>query len=141
MLNAILISTVALYYLFLIILMFYMFTARTKAVKEGRVSFKLFKSYSTKAPDDLVILQNNYNNHFQIPMFFTVACAISLSQNTVTTLTVFLAIFFVLTRAIHSYIHLGSNKLMYRACSFFSGVIIVAVLYLEIAYRAISRVI
>ena len=140
MLDALLICIIAIYYFFLIGLMLYMFKVRTKAVREERVSYKNFKSYTTDSPEDLVVLQNNYNNHFQIPIFFTVACSVALSQNTVSVMTVSLALIFILSRVIHSYIHLGSNKLVHRAYSFFSGVIAVGLIYLEVVYKALEKV-
>lgn len=136
MLEVILLGQIAFYYFFLMGLMIYLFKVRTKAVKEERVSFKNFKSYSSESPEDLIILQNHYNNHFQIPMFFTMAGVLAIAQNTVGLITITLAALFIFSRLIHSYIHLGSNKLLYRAYSFFSGVIIVGLMFLERMVRS-----
>jgi hypothetical protein len=135
MLEIILISEITFYYFFLIALMIYMFKVRSKAVKDGRVSFKNFKSYTTESPEDLVILQNHFNNQFQIPLFFTMAALLSLTQNTVSTITIVFSTIFILSRFYHTRIHLGSNKLLHRAYSFFAGVIIVGAIFLEVIVR------
>ena len=136
MLEFIITAEIAFYFFFLMGLMIYMFKVRSKAVRDKRVSFKSFKSYTMETPEDLVILQNHYNNHFQIPLFYVAACVLAISLDTVSTLTVVLSTLFIISRMIHTYVHLGSNKLLYRAYSFFFGVLTTGALFVDILVRS-----
>ena len=136
MFKLIITTEIVFYFFFLMGLMLYMFKVRSKAVRDNRVSFKSFKSYTMETPEDLVILQNHYNNHFQIPLFYVAACVLALSLETASVFTACLSSLFIISRMIHTYIHLGSNKLLQRAFSFFFGVLCVGLMFLEILVRS-----
>lgn len=136
MLKSILLSEIALYYIFLVLLMVYMFKYRKKAIIEKRVSIKDFRSYKSEQPEDLIILQNHFNNQFQIPVFYVLAATLSIALNSVTYLTITLSTIFILSRFIHTFIHLGPNNVLHRAYSFFIGVICVGLMFLETGFRS-----
>ena len=48
----------------------------------------------------------------------------------------FLAWGFVATRAVHSYVHLGSNNVRFRALSYFAGWIVIIAMWLVVAMNA-----
>ena len=120
-----LIALVCAYYLGIVVFGYYMFTRRKKAVIEGRVSAKHFKGYAGESPEDLKVLQNHFNNQFQIPMVFFFAVLLNLQQDTVNEWTLALAVLFVASRAGHTIVHLGSNRLIRRASLYFLGVLTV----------------
>ena len=43
---------------------------------------------------------------------------------------------FVATRAVHSYVHLGSNNVRFRALSYFAGWIVIIAMWLVVAMNA-----
>jgi hypothetical protein len=125
-----LIAIMALYYFGIVFLMYYMFTQRKKAVQTGEVRVSLFKSYQGETPQNLQVIQNHVNNQFQIPLVFFVACLINLQQESVTSITLVLAVFFVISRLVHAYIHLGSNHVIKRAISYQIGAVTVGLMML-----------
>lgn len=121
-----LISIVLFYYCYIIGFMFYMFKKRKQAIKDKLVHYTHFKSYQGETTEYLQIIQNHFNNQFQIPLIFFTVCVLTISMKKVTIITIILAILFVITRIIHTLIHLGSNHLIKRAMSYFAGVVIIA---------------
>lgn len=130
----ILVSIMTFYYFYIVALMFYMFKTRKKAVIEKIIPLKHFKSYQGETPEYLQILQNHFNNQFQIPLIFFVVCLLSLQQNAVNNFTIGLAICFVISRICHTLIHLGSNHIMNRAMSYFTGAFIVGLMFILILF-------
>jgi len=137
MLNTILILEITFYYFFLMGLMIYMFQIRKKAIIDKKISPKYFKAYTDETPDDLKILENHYNNHFQIPIFYVLAAILGLTLGTTSIITIVLSSLFVISRIAHSFIHLGSNKLLLRAGVFFGGVLLVGLMFLEVLIKSI----
>jgi hypothetical protein len=141
MLAPYLIVLVGFYYFFIVGLGIFMFLSRTKGVQQGRVDFRYFKTYDGEVPNDLKVIENNFNNQFQLPVIFMITCLAGIQFNTVSTIFFSLACLFVISRMIHSYVHITSNKLMLRAGTYFSGVFMVAGLWLLIMLRAMAGIV
>ncbi len=120
----------AFYYFYILLILFGMFLVRKTAIQNNEVDMSHFKSYSGNTTEKLMIFQNHYNNQFQIPMVFFVVCLLTMQQHKTTSLTLILATLFITSRMIHSFIHLTSNHIIYRTLSYFSGVIIVGVMFI-----------
>lgn len=109
----------------------YLFSLRVRMSKAGAVDPRVFKLNKSKdIPDVLVQTSNNFSNLFEIPVLFYAAClaAIVTSQQTIT--LQILAWLFVLSRIIHTYIHLTRNKIIPRLFAFISGVILVLIMWI-----------
>lgn len=109
----------------------YLFSLRVSMSKAGVVDPRVFKLNKSKdIPDILVQTSNNFSNLFEIPVLFYAAClaAIVTSQQTIT--LQILAWLFVLSRIIHTYIHLTRNKIIPRLFAFISGVILVLIMWI-----------
>lgn len=109
----------------------YLFSLRVRLSKAGEVDPRVFKLNKSKdIPDVLVQTSNNFSNLFEIPVLFYAAClaAIVTSQQTIT--LQILAWLFVLSRIIHTYIHLTRNKIIPRLFAFISGVILVLIMWI-----------
>lgn len=135
MLAPYLILLVGFYYFYIVGLGFYMFLSRAKGIREGRVDFRYFKTYEGDVPNDLKLIENNFNNQFQLPVIFMITCLAGIQFRTVTTLFFILACLFVISRLVHTYAHLSSNKLMFRAGSYFAGALLVGGLWFLIILR------
>ncbi len=116
------------YYAYIIAYMIYMFKVRKKAVIDNHVHYTYFKSYQGETTEYLQIVQNHFNNQFQIPMVFFLVCVLTIAMEKVSTITIILAALFILSRIIHSLIHLGGNHLIKRAATYFTGVILVGIM-------------
>ena len=109
---------------------FYMFTRRKKAVRNNEIKIQHFKSYQGETTEELAILQNHFNNQFQIPLIFYVVSVLSIQQNKVTLLMLAVATVFVLSRFFHAYIHLGSNHVLKRATAYMLGLACVGFMFI-----------
>ena len=108
-----------------------MFFRRKKRIQEGVVRTSHFRSYTGESSEELVIIQNHYNNQFQIPVIFLFSLLLSLQQGNTSKLVLGLAIVFTLSRMVHSYIHLTYNNVLHRAQAYFVGIICVLFILLS----------
>ena len=105
----------AFYCAYVFLLLFLNFRLRVRAVKKGMHGsyFKAFQG--TDVPDQVIIFGRHIDNQFQAPLYFMVSCLAAAQAGAVTGFTLTCAWLFVLSRMYHSYIHLGSNKVLRRA--------------------------
>ncbi len=73
---------------------------------------------------------DNFRNLFELPMLFYVLCLALLITANVSTLQLALAWAYVALRCVHSYIHLGYNKVMHRFFVFLASGVVLAVMWL-----------
>jgi hypothetical protein len=135
-LDKLLFFLVFIYYAFIVGLLIFMFLHRKKAVTTGQIRMGYFKTYSNGGTDYLVVLQNHFNNQFQVPILFFITCIVAKLFHTISEFTIVLASLFIMSRWFHSYIHLTSNHLIKRASSYFVGLVIMILMWLEILLRA-----
>ena len=101
-----------------------MLVTRIRAVKAGKVPARYFKSFQAldgPAPRELVIIECHYSNLFEVPILFIITGVLFITLNQVDKISLVLAWFFVLSRLIHTYIHLGRNKIVPRLTIFGIG--------------------
>lgn len=124
------------YFLYVFGLGIYSFIQRFKAMKSGELTPKYFKTYKDKSllPERLLRLERHLDNQFQLPVYFYIVLVAYMVIGPVDGLTLFAAWFFVALRLVHSYIHLGKNHLPTRAAVFFTGVAVVALLWIRLAF-------
>ncbi len=124
------------YFVYMNFLMFHMFKARKKAVTRKEINASHFRCFQGDTTERLATIGNHFNNQFQMPIIFWIVCAIALSLNTVSYLTIVLAITFFISRLIHSYIFLTKNNVLRRAMFFAIGILCINALFLEIIIRS-----
>lgn len=84
-------------------------------------------------PDEVLKVNNNVRNQFQVPVLFYVLCFMFHSIGAVTDTVIYLAWAFVASRIIHAYIHMGSNYVPARFRVFVMGVVIVIIMAINAA--------
>lgn len=106
---------------FLVLLI--MFGTRVRAVREGRLQAKYFKTYpeTMQPPDDVVKTQRHYANLFENPVLFYAGCLAAAILPVYGFAIQFWAWLFVAARAVHAFIHLGDNKIYPRMGAFGLG--------------------
>lgn len=126
-------------YLLVVIVAAKMAMVRKQAVKSGTVPVNYFKVYSAdiKIPEEVEIPARNYTNLFELPVLFYVVCILFFITNTSDAWSVGLAWIFVLSRYVHSYVHISGNKVMVRMRVFMLGMLTVLVLFSLWTYRAL----
>jgi hypothetical protein len=95
---------------------------RHRAVKSGRVKPRDVALDSSKWPDELRKLGNNYENQFQAPVLYYAALALILATGLADGVAVALSFAFVASRLVHSGIHTGRNVLLHRFVAFVAGI-------------------
>ena len=110
-----------------------MFKKRKAAVENKEVHHSFFKTYSgAEVPDDLIVIARHFDNQFQVPMLFMVTGSLLLTFVHLPAWVAVLAWVFVLSRAVHSRIHLGGNAILNRAKVYVLGWLILFVLWIKI---------
>jgi hypothetical protein len=100
----------------------FMFISRLKGIREGTVSPKYFKAYlGPQPPERLVLIADHYQNQFEVPVLFLITCVLFIALDAANYVTLALAWFFVVSRGVHAWIHLGRNKIQRRAAAFAVG--------------------
>jgi hypothetical protein len=89
-------------------------------------------------PDDARQCAANYTNQFELPVLFYAVVAFALIVKSADLLMVVLAWIFVLSRVLHAAIHVGSNRVRYRAPAFALGFLIVMLMWLRLAVHVIA---
>lgn len=106
---------------------------RIVAVKQGLNPSYFVFNRGTKIPAFLQQAEQHYVNLFEMPILFYVGCIVAYSSHTVTMLGVLLAWAYVLSRMLHTYIHLTNNKLRMRRNAFMASYIVLFVFWIWLA--------
>ncbi|QIG50443.1 MAPEG family protein [Nordella sp. HKS 07] len=109
--------------------------ARRTALLTGRVRMKDIVLDSSTWPDDVRKLGNNYDNQFQLPMFWYAGVAFTLALGLVDGVAVAFAWAFFALRIAHSFIHVGRNILVRRFYVFVAGAVVLTLSWLWLAYK------
>jgi len=112
---------------------------RFDAVKSGAAKAHDYKQRVTE-PERSMTVANNLMNQFEAPVLFHVACLAFQATAGVSYLVLALAWLFVLSRYLHAYIHLTTNKLKHRNYSFRFGLLVLALMWIWFALHLAGAV-
>jgi len=99
-----------------------MFLARVRAVRAGEADASYYKTYQEgKEPREVAQLSRHLVNMFESPTLFYAACIAGMVTAENATVLGALAWVYVAMRAVHAYIHTGSNRLPPRIKIYFSS--------------------
>ncbi|MDD5034890.1 MAG: MAPEG family protein [Methylococcaceae bacterium] len=116
----------------------WMLKLRFKAVREDGLNPGYFQlNRGAKLPDYLAKVTNHYDNLFELPILFYVACTILYAGNKADAVSVGLAWLFVGIRYTHAYIHTTYNDLKHRRLAFLCGSLVLASLWVKLAIQTI----
>lgn len=90
---------------------------RDKAVRPADVAVS-----TERYPESARLAAANYANQFEAPVLFYALIMIAMEVGAVGTVMAVLAWLFVLSRVVHTFIHVGSNRLVSRGIVFGFGV-------------------
>jgi len=111
---------------------------KVRAVKSGSVDHGKAALDNDAWPDYVLMVSNNIRNQFQVPVLFYVLCILFYSIDAVSTVVLYLAWAFVISRAIHAYIHMSSNFVPARFTVFTIGFVIMIVMVVFAAIALLS---
>lgn len=101
---------------------------KAKAIRAGGVDRTKTALDNDAWPDYVKMVSNNIRNQFQVPVLFYVLCFVFHSIGAVTSTVLVLAWAFVISRAIHAYIHMSSNHVPSRFKVFAVGCLIMTIM-------------
>ncbi len=119
-------------------LLFWMGSARIRALKRGDAKIKDIALGQSNWPDRVQQLSNCYANQYQVPVLFYVLTILAMITKHADYLFVVMAWLFVLSRFAHAYIHTGTNYVRHRFNVFLVGVIILLIMWVIFAVRILS---
>lgn len=119
-----------------------LFRSRVGAVRQGLVSAAFYRLYRGEVePESSVKAARHFANLFEAPVLFYVVCLSAMVLHFTGAAMQALAWVYVAARAVHAYVHLGSNRLQNRiGAYFFSWFVLLAMWIYLVAAVATSRV-
>lgn len=125
----------------LLVYVVYLVMARRRyfAVKSGEAKVGQYKVRSTE-PASSVTVANNLINQFELPVLFHALCLALFVTNGVNYLTLALTWIFILSRYVHAWVHLTSNRVMLRSRAFFFGAVVLLLAWIWFAFHLLGAV-
>jgi hypothetical protein len=117
------------------LLVFMTGSGRVAAARRGEVRLKDIALDASKWPDHLRKRANNYQNQFELPVLFYALIAFLLATRLVDAVQVILAWLFLITRLVHTYIHIGRNVVIDRFYAFLASVVALLAMWVWFALR------
>jgi hypothetical protein len=101
----------------------YVVLIRTKvrAMRAGKVDMARRALHDDAWPDDVMQINNNIRNQFELPVLFYVLSLVLWELHAVHELALLAAAVFVVSRIVHVWIHIGSNVVSARRRAFTVG--------------------
>ena len=129
-----------LYILYMWCLLVGNFVIRKKSVQNRKMKLSYFKDYSDveSVPSHVLIYGRHVDNQFQAPMIFFISCLTYLAIPLDPRFGIYFAWGFVISRVVHSFIHLGSNNVLRRATAYALGWVCILAMWLEIIFSVTS---
>lgn len=113
-----------------------LFRNRVESVGKGEISAYFYKTYQGEVePDSSLKLTQHVTNIFEAPTLFYVACLAAMIMNEHALMFQLLAWAYVLLRAAHAYIHIGSNKLKRRITVYFTSWIVLLLMWAHLVIK------
>ena len=117
------------------VLLFWTGGARFAAVRRGEVRPRDVALREPNWPKQETQIANSYQSQLELPVLFYVLTILAVITRHADLLFVVLAWVFVLSRLVHAYIHLTSNRMGHRFLAFSVGSIVLAVMWLIFILR------
>ena len=83
------------------------------------------------------LASNNFANQFQLPIMFYALAAVALATEQVSLWLAILGVLFVLSRYIHTAIHISKNRVYRRFFAYVTGMAILAIMWLGFAIQTL----
>jgi hypothetical protein len=117
----------------------WMLALRTKAVKDGQINPGYFKyNRGGKLPEQLAQVTQHYENLFEAPLLFYVACLMLMFMHVQSTFFVATAWAYVASRLLHAWIHTTSNHILHRRNAFLLSSVLLICLWAGVAVQILG---
>ena len=113
---------------------------RVRAVRRDGLNPGYFQyNRGGKPPEYMLRTDQNYINLFELPVLFYTALVVAYMTSLVDVLGLALAWAFVVTRVLHSYVHIRSNAILQRRRYFLVGMLVLGLLWVELFIQLMLR--
>ncbi|MGQ9425600.1 MAPEG family protein [Gilvimarinus sp. F26214L] len=119
-------------------LYFALVKAKVRAVKQGSVQMDRIALHDDAWPNEVIKINNNIRNQFQVPVLFYVLVVVAWLTGSVNLIVHVLAWLFVLARMVHAFIHVGSNYVPLRRQVFTAGFLVIVILTVYLIYGTVA---
>lgn len=117
-----------------------LFRSRVRAVRENKVSIKYFRIYQGEIePEETAKPARHFANLFEAPVLFYAACLTAMFTQDTGMAALTLAWTYVAARLLHTYIHLGANRVRHRLRAYFAGWLVLMALWIQIVVHVAMR--
>ena len=99
-----------------------------RALENGEVDLGRRSLHGDAWPDSVLKVSNNLQNQFESPVLFYALCFMLWALDGVTITVMVLACFFVFLRALHAFVHTGSNIVNVRKNIFMASMVLLLIL-------------
>jgi len=110
-------------------LYFLLLRRRTALVKAGEVEVSAFRDIRDE-PTESLRVRNNIANQFELPVLFHIGCLALFIAEADNEVALILAWLFVVSRYVHAYVHVTSNRLRWRMPAFLFGYAMLGLMWL-----------
>jgi hypothetical protein len=110
---------------------------RRQAVMTGNAKVSQFRE-NRDEPAESLFVRNALENQFELPLLFYAVCLALQASGAVGALTLGLAWVFAVSRYLHTFIHVTSNRIRYRQPAFMAGFLTVFVLWVLLAVHLLG---
>lgn len=116
-----------------------MFLARRHAIISGQMKMSYFKTFTGgEQSEEVLKTGRHFSNLLEAPVLFYVACILGMIIPLQGLAFTILAWVYVALRCVHSYIHLGYNKVMHRLRAYALSWLILIAMWISIFIKVIS---
>lgn len=116
-----------------------MFVRRKRAVSSGHARVSQFRE-NREEPVESLFVRNNLVNQFELPVLFFTVCLSLYATAGAGTVALVLAWIFVISRYLHAWIHVTSNRIRYRQPLFSLGFVVLALMWVWLALHLLGAV-
>jgi len=120
------------------VLIFRMGSMRISAIRSRQVRFRDVALSGDAYPEDERKVANNVRNQFETPVLFYVLCGAAIHLGATGTLMTLLAWAYVVTRVVHSAIHVTHNRVPQRFIPFLLGLIVLVLMWIVVVARLMT---
>jgi hypothetical protein len=117
------------------VLLFWMQVLRLRAIRRGDVPEHSVALREPNWPARITQVANAFHNQLETPLLFYVLILLALVTKTADSILLVLSWLFVVSRFVHAYIHVTSNRIAHRSPVFLVGAIGLALMWIIVAAR------
>ncbi len=119
------------------VLLFWMSALRMRAIRHGQVDPEKIRLREPHWPPRVLQIANAFHNQLELPVLFYVVVLLAFATDTLDVSLLILSWMFVLSRIVHAYIHVTSNRLDRRTGVFGVSAIALLLMWVIVVARII----